>query len=68
MDPLTQAKLIENRRQFFGRSTTGIGSLALASLLNPNLFAQPNPDDPVRSGLTGLPHFAPRAKRVIYLL
>ena len=68
MDPLTQAKLIENRRQFFGRSTTGIGSLALASLLNPNLFAQPNPEDTVRGGLPGLPHFAPRAKRVIYLL
>ena len=27
------------RRQFFGRAATGIGTAALASLLNPRLFA-----------------------------
>ena len=62
MNPAEQAGVIENRRQFFGRATTGIGTLALASLLNPKLFAESGGD-----GLA-LRHFAPRAKRVIYLL
>src|SRR5690606_21327216 len=47
------------RRQFFGRTATGIGAAALASLLNPRLFASP--------GTLAAPHFAPKAKRVIYL-
>ncbi len=46
------------RRHFFGRAATGIGVTALASLFE-------------RAGLgamlPGLPHFPPRAKRVIYL-
>ena len=67
MDPITESKLIENRRQFFGRTTTGIGSLALASLLNPKLFAAPAKTS-ASGGLPGLPHFAAKAKRVIYLL
>ena len=46
------------RRQFLGRTSLGVGTAALASLLNPRLFAS----DPV-----GLPHFAPKAKRVIWL-
>ena len=45
------------RRQLLGRSATGIGSLALASLLRPGLLAAP----------AAAPHFAPKAKRVIYL-
>src|SRR5256714_9979826 len=54
------------RRQFFGRCATGIGGLGLASLLNERLFAAPGS---LSSG--GLspkaPHFAPKAKRAIYL-
>jgi hypothetical protein len=46
------------RRQFLGRTSLGVGSAALASLLNPRLFA---------SAATSLPHFAPKAKRVIWL-
>ena len=42
-----------------------LGSTALASLLNPNLFASDR--DPKTGGLTGLPHFAPKAKRIIFL-
>jgi hypothetical protein len=54
------------RRQFFGRSARGIGALALASLLNPQLFA--NVADPLRTkGALPRLHFAPKAKRVIYL-
>jgi hypothetical protein len=68
MDPVTASQLIENRRQFFGRATIGIGSLALASLLNPKLFAASHESALNHGGLPGLPHFAAMAKRVIYLL
>jgi hypothetical protein len=44
------------RRHFFGRTACGIGSVALSSLFDPKLFAQEKP-----------PHFAPKAKRIIYL-
>lgn len=68
MNPLREAELIETRRHFFGRTATGIGTAALASLVNPQLFAgQPVPVAPAQSGLPSLPHFAPKAKRVIYL-
>jgi hypothetical protein len=54
------------RRQFFGRSATGIGIAALSSLLGKNMFAATNA--PKRfGGLTGVPHFPAKAKRVIYL-
>ena len=46
------------RRQFLGKSSLGIGSAALASLLNPRAFA---------SGANPVAHFAPKAKRVIWL-
>ena len=62
-NPIIESQLLENRRQFFGRATTGIGSIALASLLNPQLLS----GAPGQT-LPGLPHFAPKAKRVIYLL
>ena len=59
------AALFETRRQFLGRASVGIGSAALASLLNPGLFAS-GPAERV-GGLPGFPNFAPKAKRVIYL-
>ena len=46
------------RRHFFGRSAYGLGVAALANLLGEDLSA---------SGLSDLPHLAPRAKRVVYL-
>ena len=52
-------KLLMTRRHFFGAGATGLGTAALASLLGKDLRAE--------SGLPGLPHFAPKAKRVIYL-
>ena len=73
MNPIREAELIETRRHFFSRSATGIGTAALASLLNPDLFAAGNaaPDPNVGSvpvgGLPDVPHFAAKAKRVIYL-
>ncbi len=67
MDPLLEYQLLLTRRQFFGRASTGIGTAALASLLCPEIFAAPGPSDKTAGGLPGLPHFAPTAKRVIYL-
>ena len=65
MDPLLEHRLLLTRRQFFGRTSAGIGTAALASLLSPEIFAALGHD---RSGrLPGLPHFTPKAKRVIYL-
>ena len=49
------------RRHFFGRAATGIGIAALASLLNDSLSASE------REAASPLPHFRPKAKRVIYL-
>jgi len=57
--------LFETRREFLRRSAQGMGTMALASLLNPGLAWG-------MSGLVGNdPHaalrFAPKAKRIIYL-
>ncbi|HEX7378418.1 MAG TPA: DUF1501 domain-containing protein [Pirellulales bacterium] len=52
------------RRCFFGRTATGLGTAALATLLNQD---QANAQDGAAGGLPGVPHFAPKAKRVIYL-
>ena len=68
MHPLLQQQLHVNRREFFGRSACGLGTAALASLLaRDGTSAEAPPATPSRGGLPGLPHFAPKAKRVIYL-
>ncbi len=54
-------ELLLTRRQLFGRAATGIGTAALASLLNPSLV------NAASGGSLAAPHFAPKAKRVIYL-
>jgi hypothetical protein len=68
MNPAREFALLQTRRQFFGRAAAGIGTAALASLLNERLFAA----DAERSMLAthgALPalHLAPKAKHVIYL-
>src|SRR5687768_5287848 len=66
MNPFLEHQLHLTRRQFFGRTATGIGIAALASLLPRQLLAASS--EPKRfGGLPELPHFAPKAKRVIYL-
>ena len=52
-DPLHTAI---SRRHFLSRTGTGIGAAALASLLNPRLL-----------GAVAAPHFAPKARRIIWL-
>jgi hypothetical protein len=56
-------RTLMNRRHFLG---TTLGAAALASLLKEDLRGQAVSRVPV-PGLPGLPHFAPKAKRVIYL-
>ncbi|MFO1044082.1 MAG: DUF1501 domain-containing protein [Planctomycetaceae bacterium] len=48
------------RRQFLAHSTAAVGTAALATLLNPRGAT-------AGIGLSGLPHFAPKAKRIIWL-
>jgi hypothetical protein len=65
----TSIELTMTRRQLFGLAGKGLGVAALASLLDPEISAAPqNRPTAVKSGgLEGLPHFAPKAKRVIFL-
>jgi hypothetical protein len=55
------------RRHFFGRLAAGIGTTALASVLNPRLFAAEPGTGQVSLGSLKTLQFAPKAKRVIYL-
>jgi hypothetical protein len=70
MDPRREQELMMTRRQLFGRATLGVGTAALASLLRAEGFQASRvqlPKPKTHQGLAGLPHFAPKAKRVIYL-
>ena len=62
MNPIEQRKQLLTRRSFLGLSSTCLGAAALNSLLNESAIGQ-NSGAP----LSGMPHFAPKAKRVIYL-
>jgi len=55
------------RRHFFGKCATGIGSVALATLLNEKLFAAALAVSADNQLAPKKPHFTPKAKRVIYL-
>ena len=55
------------RRHFFQQAGIGIGSVALASLLDERLFAQGAGDAARAAASRTGPHFAPRAKQIIYL-
>ncbi|BCX46317.1 sulfatase [Haloferula helveola] len=61
MDPRLERQYLINRRHFFGKSATGIGVAALASLLGEDALAS---EEKVMEAVS---HFAPKAKRVIYL-
>ncbi len=58
-----------NRRTFLSRSGVGLGSAALGSLLTRDSLAvaKSKTVTTASDGLPGLPHFAPKAKRVIFL-
>src|SRR5687768_4383344 len=70
MHPKIEQQRHLTRREFFGRSACGLGTAALALLLKRDGFAAtPNSaiQRPRIGGLPQLPHYAPKAKRVIYL-
>lgn len=60
-----------SRRDFLTKTSLGMGALTMASMLDPmGLFAQNailQPTSAANGGLSGIPHFPPRVKRVIYL-
>src|SRR3954470_3736855 len=64
MESLEHFLAAHNRRQFFRRSGLTLGSTALAGLLRESLHAAPALANPLAPQP---PHFAPKAKRVIYL-
>jgi hypothetical protein len=69
MSPLLDDSSLSTRRAFLGRSALGLGAVAL-SLLEANAgrgAAPPSRGRQASGGLPGLPHFRPRAKRVIFL-
>jgi Protein of unknown function (DUF1501) len=67
MEPLAEQLQLMTRRHFFGRASTGLGTIALASLLNGSLHADAGGPNRSGAGVDGFPNFAPKAKRVIYL-
>ncbi|MFN8710878.1 MAG: DUF1501 domain-containing protein [Planctomyces sp.] len=75
MNPVLEQQLIATRRQFFGSTGIRLGGAALASMgasasghraLGLSSTAI-NSDSRIYPPLEGLPHFAPRAKNIIYL-
>lgn len=65
MNEFFENRLNINRRHFLGKVSLGLGSAALGSLLIPGLFKGEAEED--IASVVGMPHFAPKAKRVIYL-
>ena len=57
-------RLHVTRRHFLGKLSLGLGTVGLGSLLIPDLFKSSSDDI---TQIAGLPHFAPKAKRIIYL-
>ncbi len=66
MNPINDLLQSETRRHFFQRAAIGLGSAALTSLLGTSQTIAGN-SLATGNGLPGLPHFAPKAKRAIYL-
>ncbi len=71
MNPLIQNIQSQTRRHFLESSGVGLGAVALASLLQQDGYAAPATASPVINDINPLaprpPHFAAKAKRVIYL-
>ena len=61
MDPILEHQRHITRRVFFGRTATGTGTAALASLLSRDGLAE------VGTEVTARPYFPAKAKRIIYL-
>jgi hypothetical protein len=67
MEDFFNKQFSESRRNFLRKSSLGFGSIALSSMLSPSLGIAKNFSSPNIFSTNGLPHFIPKAKRVIYL-
>ena len=72
MDPFVENKLQMTRRHFFGLGRLTLGTAALACLVDKDLRGRTDgrlSSSEVKpyGALSGLPHFPPKAKRIIYL-
>ncbi|RMG37067.1 MAG: DUF1501 domain-containing protein [Planctomycetota bacterium] len=67
MDPRQEYIQNMTRRHFFGQTSLGLGTAALASLLPDPKPAAANVTTSQTGGRPDVPHFPPRAKRAIYL-
>lgn len=68
MNPALEYHRLSTRRQFFHGAGLKVGGLALAGLMGRGVStATPSREAVVHPPLAGFPHFAPKAKRLIYL-
>ena len=67
MEDIFNKQFSESRRNFLKKSSLGFGSIALSSLLSPSLGMGKNFSNNNIFSPNGIPHFIPKAKRVIYL-
>jgi hypothetical protein len=70
MDPLEHYVNLETRRKFLGKLAMGFGTAAMSSLLPGRASAATSLNPPgqgLGNGMLGATHFAPKAKRGIYL-
>jgi len=67
MNPAYEYHQLQNRRQFFQGAGLKMGGIALAQLLGQRAVAKAAPATQMHPAMPGLPHFAPKAKNLIYL-
>lgn len=71
MNPLLQYHIHQTRRQFFGNSGLRLGGLAMALMgakaMGGRVLGSATSPERVHPPLPGFPHFAPKAKNLIYL-
>ena len=67
MNPAHEYHQLQNRRQFFQGAGLKMGGIALAQLLGQRAVAKAAPATQMHPAMPGLPHFAPKAKNLIYL-
>ena len=67
MNPALEYHRQLTRRRFFEGAGLKVGGLALAAMTGKSAFAAPTTGGQVMPPLSGFPHFAPKAKRLIYL-
>jgi len=67
MEPTSMTSEGSARRAFLGRTAAGIGGIALAAMLGEDNSSAVEPSPSPRRTTRGL-HFAPKAKRIIFIL